>query len=136
MRRDQHIQVNELLLEREELFLRIHSAEKDVLRIFGADYPFPAFELPSNRRVKRKTGSVRVTAAPKDSPVRANITLRRLEDGEVRYRITYRQFSQVLIEEHGEFEAVRTLLVCQSSQLQVQKLETLHVVGSVAVQLY
>jgi hypothetical protein len=137
MRRDQQIKVNEMLLEREELFLRIHTAEKEVLRIMGGDYPFTTVELPSNRRAKRKTVPARAATAPApaDASERATITLRRLEPGEARYRVTYRQFAQVVIEEHGDFDAVRTLLACQSSQLQVQKLETLRADGSVGANL-
>jgi len=139
MRRDQQIKVNEMLLEREELFLRIHAAEKEVMRIMGGDYPFTTVELLSNRRTKRKTVPTRATTAtapaPADTTERATITLRRLEPGEARYRVTYRQFAQVVVEEHGDFEAVRTLLACQSSQLQVQKLETLRADGSVGVNL-
>ena len=135
MRRDQQIKVNEMLLEREELFLRIHSAEKEVLRIMGGDYPFTPFELPSNRRAKRKTAPVRSAPGTADATERASITPRRLEAGEARYRVTYRQFAQVVVEEHSDFEAVRTLLACQSSHLQVQKLETLRADGSVGANL-
>jgi len=137
MRRDQQIKVNEMLLEREELFLRVHSAEKEVLRIMGGDYPFTTVELPSNRRAKRKTAPARATTAPApaDSSERATITLRRLEAGEARYRVTYRQFAQVVVEEHSDLDAVRTLLACQSSQLQVQKVETLRADGSVGANL-
>jgi hypothetical protein len=137
MRRDQQIKVNEMLLEREELFLRIHAAEKEVLRIMGGDYPFTTVELPSNRRAKRKTVPARAATAPAPADVTAHamITLRRLEAGEARYRVTYRQFAQVVIEEHSDFDAVRTLLACQSSQLEVQKLETLRADGSVGANL-
>ena len=137
MRRDQQIKVNEMLLEREELFLRIHAAEKEVLRIMGGDYPFTTVELPSNRRGKRKIAPVRAAPAPAhaDASERAPITLRRLEAGEARYRVTYRQFAQVVVEEHSDFDAVRTLLACQSSQLQVQKLETLRADGSFGANL-
>jgi hypothetical protein len=137
MRRDQQIKVNEMLLEREELFLRIHAAEKEVLRIMGGDYPFTTIELPSNRRAKRKTVPARTATAPApaDASERATITLRRLEPGEARYRVTYRQFAQVVVEEHGDFDAVRTLLACQSSQLQVQKLETLRADGCLGANL-
>ena len=137
MRRDQQIKVNEMLLEREELFLRIHTAEKEVMRIMGGDYPFTTVELPSNRRGKRKIAPARAATAPApaDATALASITLRRLEAGEARYRVTYRQFAQVVVEEHGDFEAVRTLLACQSTQLQVQKLETLRADGSFGANL-
>ena len=139
MRRDQQIKVNEMLLEREELFLRIHTAEKEVIRIMGGEYPFTTVELPSNRRTKRKAVPARATpataAAPADASERATITVRRLETGEARYRVKYRQFAQVVVEEHSDFDAVRTLVACQSSQLEVQKLETLRADGSVGANL-
>ncbi len=126
MRRDQQIRVNELLLQREELFLRIHEAETEVSRILGEPFPFTLPEIPSLRRGKRKTSDPRPPAAataPKPAKSPAD-SLRRLEAGEAGYRVTYQQFSKVIIEEHFEFEAVRTLLGCQSAHLSVQKLET------------
>jgi hypothetical protein len=107
------------------------------MRIMSGDYPFTPFELPSNRRAKRKTVPARTAPAPApaEATARATITLRRLEAGETRYRVTYRQFAQVVVEEHSDFEAVRTLLACQSSHLQVQKLETLRADGSVGANL-
>lgn len=135
MRRDQTIHVNELLLEREELFLRIHRVEHEVARILGSAYPFPSVELPSTRRSKRKVSTARPAQASADSPSKPALVLRRLEADENRYRVTYRQFSKVLVEEHADFEAVRTLLACQSSDLEVQKIETLQADGSVTAQL-
>ena len=138
MRRDQQIQVNEMLLEREELFLRIHRAEQAVVQILGGPYPFTTVDLPSNRRVKRKAGPPRATATAEsiDSAARPLVALRRLESGESHYRITYRQFSNVVIEEHGSIEAVRTLLACQGSQLEVQKTEVLQADGTLSSQLF
>ncbi|MEY4487602.1 MAG: hypothetical protein RIQ79_110 [Verrucomicrobiota bacterium] len=132
MRRDQQIRVNELLLQREELFLRIHSVETEVTRILGGPFPFVLHELPSARRVKRKVGDARpASAATAPRPVKSPAeSLRRLETGEAGYRVTYRQFSKIVVEEHFEFEAVRTLLACQSAQLQVQKIETFTTDGS------
>jgi hypothetical protein len=135
MRRDQTIRVNELLLEREALFLRIHRVEHEVARILGGDYPFPTVDLPSTRRTKRKVATTRPAQAAADLPAKPALALRRLEADENRYRVTYRQFSKVLVEEHVDFEAVRTLLACQSSDLEVQKIETLHSDGSVSTQL-
>ena len=138
MRRDQQIRVNELLLQREELFLRIHAAETEVSRILGEPFPFPLPEIPSLRRGKRKAADTRpaTTAASGGKPAKsAADSLRRLEPGETGYRVTYQQFSKVLTEEHFEFEALRTLLACQSGNLTVQKVETLTTEGLVAATL-
>ena len=133
MRKDQQIQVNELLLQREELLLRIHGLEAEVTRILGGPYPFTPPDLPSTRRSKRKAGAVRSPAvhAAGASVSTASENLRRLEPGETAYRVTYRQFSQVRVEEHADFDALRTLLACQGVQLEVQKIETLRADGSV-----
>lgn len=124
MRRDEQIRVNELLLKREELFLRIHAAETEVSRIFGGPFPFTLPDLPSARRGKRKASDARPASGQKSARSSSD-SLRRLEDGESGYRVIYRQFSKTLVEDHHEFEALRTLLACQSSNLQVQSVETL-----------
>lgn len=138
MRRDQQIQVNEMLLEREELFLRIHRAEHAVVQILGGPYPFTAVDLPSSHRLKRKVSPPRspVSVEAIDSAVRPLVTLRRLESGESHYRITYRQFNNLVIEEHESIEAVRTLMACQGCQLEVQKIESLKADGTVSSQLF
>jgi hypothetical protein len=138
MRRDEQIRVNELLLQREDLFLRIHAAETEVNRILGEAFPFSVPELPSTRRGKRKASDTRAssgTAAAKPAKSPAD-TLRRLEDGETGYRVTYRQFSKVLVEDHHEFDAVRTLLACQGRNLEVQSIQTIAADGTTAAPLF
>jgi hypothetical protein len=135
MRRDEQIRVNELLLQREELFLCIHAAETEVNRILGAAFPFSLPELPSLRRGKRKASDIRPTSTAKPAKSPAD-TLRRLEDSESGYRVTYRQFSKILVEDHQEFEAIRTLLACQGANLHVQAIETLATDGTVGVSLF
>ena len=135
MRRDQQIQVNALLLEREELFLRVHRAEQAVLNIFGGPYPFTAVDLPSQHRIKRKATPPRPPATADENPEHATIALRRLEACESHYRITYRQFTQVVIEDHASLEAVRTVLACQGSQLEVQSIEIMQADGRVGSRL-
>jgi len=135
MRRDEQIRVNELLLQREELFLCIHAAETEVNRILGAAFPFNLPELPSLRRGKRKASDIRPTSTAKPAKSPAD-TLRRLEDSESGYRVTYRQFSKILVEDHHEFEAVRTLLACQGANLHVQAIETLAPDGTIGLSLF
>lgn len=130
MRRDQQIRVNELLLQREELFLRIHAAETEAARILGEPWPFVRPALPSDRRAKKKPGSTASRAAAdatKKSPADA---LRRLEAGETAYRVTYLQFGKETTETHVDFAAVATLLAGQAAHLRVLRVETLDAGGS------
>ena len=131
MRRDQQIRINELLLQREELFLRIHAAETEAARILGEPWPFTRPPLPSDRRGKRNPGAPLPAAVAPRPPKPATDALRRLEDGETAYRITYRQFSQTLVETHQDFAALATLLASQAAHLQVQRIETLDAEGAV-----
>jgi len=126
MRSDHHIRVNECLLQREELFLRIHAVETEVTRLLGGPFPFTLPDLPSARRTKRPARAL------SPAPAKPPIALRRLEPGESAYRVTYRQFAKVMIEEHHDFEAVRTLFACQTPQLEIQSVEILNADGTVA----
>jgi hypothetical protein len=135
MRRDEQIRVNELLLQREELFMCIHAADTNVNRILGAAFPFSLPELPSLRRGKRKATDLRPTSTAKPAKSPAD-TLRRLDDSETAYRVTYRQFYKILVEDHHEFEAFRTLLTGQSGNLHVQAIKTLAPDGTIGVSLF
>jgi hypothetical protein len=136
MRRDQQIRINELLLQREELFLRIHAAETEVSRLLGAPWPFVRPVLPSDRRARRKPGAAAgVAAAPAATPV-PPATPRRLEPGETAYRVTYRQFAQTLSETHYDPAALATLLACRTDNLQVLRLETLDAAGAPSAVLW
>lgn len=117
------IRINALLLQREELFVRIHDIEQAVAGILGEPYPFTRPALPSDQRVKRKPAG-RAAAGAKDK-------LRKLEPGEAAYRVTYRQLGQTRMETHESPEALRTLLAAQSAQLQVRTIETIDDAGAV-----
>lgn len=131
MRRDQQIRINELLLQREELFLRIHAAETEASRLLGEPFPFTRPPLPSDYRAKRKPGAPTRTPSsarpPSDKPLPdpATTALRKLETGEAAYRVTYRQFSQTVVETHYDHAALASLLASQAAHLQVLRLETL-----------
>lgn len=144
MQLDRQIRVNELLLQREELFLRIHAAETEITRLLRGPYPFARPALPSDRRSKRKAGAAAplsvaeffASAAPPAAPVAseknpsAADTLRRLADGETAYRVTYLQFNREVVETHSDFAAVATLLASQAAHLRVLKVETLDTEGA------
>lgn len=128
MRPDQQIRINELLLQREELFVRIHDLETAAAAILGEPYPFARPALPSDARPKRKPAAPRATsaasAAPASPAALARDSLRRLEGLESAYRVTYRRFGQVVTEVHDDLEAIRTLLASQGANLTVTRIET------------
>lgn len=134
MQLDQQIRVNELLLQREELFLRIHAAETEITRLLRGPYPFTRSALPSDRRVKRKGGGAgpasAASSALSEKKTSAADTLRRLGDDEAAYRVTYLQFNREFTETHPDFAAVATLLASQAAHLTVLRVETLDAAGA------
>jgi hypothetical protein len=120
----QQIRLNQLLLEREALFVRIHACEQGAAKLLGEPYPFERPPLPSDQRGKRK-------AAKAGGPGRD--ALRRLESGEVAYRVVYQNFGREVTEEHDAVEALRVLLASQTAQLQVVRVETIDAAGAVVV---
>ncbi len=62
--------------------------------------------------------------------------LRRLDETETAYRVTYRQFGQTHVETHLDHAALTTLFACQSPRLEVLALETLYAAGSVSARLW
>ncbi len=127
MRLDRQIRINDLLLQREELFLRIHAAETEIVRLLRGPYPFTRPTLPSDRKGKKKPAAARpLTIVP---PAPAEAALRRLADEEHAYRVTYLQFGRKTIEIHPDFSALATLLAAQASHLRVLKIETLDAGG-------
>ena len=127
---DSQIRINALLLEREALFVRIHEIERAASALLREPYPFTRPLLPSDQRVKRKS-PVRGAAA-----AAAKNNVRKLEPGEVTYRVTYRQLGQTRVETHDSSEALKTLLSAQGAQLQVQSIETLDTAGEVKATLH
>ena len=116
MRSNQQIQINSLLLDREERFVRIHDIEQAAAALLGAPYPFTRPALPSDARPKRKPTAPR-PASPGDP-------LRRLEGLETAYRVTYRRFGQIVTEDHDDLDALRALLSAQGAHLTVTRIET------------
>ncbi len=131
MRADQQIQINTLLLAREELFVRIHDLEKSAAALLGEPYPFIRPALPSDPRSKRKpsgSGTGILPVGLKKSPPTRD-PLRRLEGLETAYRVTYQRSGQTVTEDHDDLDALRTLLASQGKNLSVTRLETIDLGG-------
>ncbi len=125
MRADQQIQINGLLLQREELFVRVHDLEQAAAAILGEPYPFARPALPSDTKLKRKPTARPASATPASPAALARESLRRLEGLETAYRVTYRRFGQVVTEDHDDLDALRTLLSSQGANLTVTRVETI-----------
>ncbi len=134
--RDQQIRVNALLLEREALFLRIHEIERSIAAIFGDGYPLPRPPLPSDapRGGKRKP-KPRPAATTAESPARP-ASVRRLEESESAYRVTYQFFGRTITEDHRDPDALRSFLAAQGETTQIQRIETLDATGTPAATLF
>jgi hypothetical protein len=131
VRAGQQIQINGFLLQREELFVRVHDLEQAAAAILGEPYPFTRPALPSDTKTKRKPSAPRsASSAPPASPAEsARESLRRLEGLETAYRVTYRRFGQVVTEDHDDLDALRTLLASQGANLTVTRIETIDLGG-------
>ncbi|MCX6955920.1 MAG: hypothetical protein NTV51_27570 [Verrucomicrobia bacterium] len=116
----QQIQINALLLQREELFVRIHDLESAAAALLGEPYPFTRPPLPSDER-RRKPGPARAAAA--------RDPLRRLEGLETAYRVTYLRAGSSVQEDHDDLDALRTLLASQGAHLRVTRVETVDLGG-------
>jgi hypothetical protein len=126
VRPDQQIQINTLLLSREELFVRVYDLEQAAAAILGEPYPFTRPALPSDLRTKRKNTPLPSERSVGFQPPSAAVdSLRRLERLETAYRVTYRRFGQVVTEDHDDLDALRTLLASQGAQLTVTRIETI-----------
>ena len=122
----QQIRLNELLLEREALFVRVYACEQAAEKLLGGPYPWERPALPSDRRAKRTAGAVKGGSVAREP-------LRRLEPGEVAFRVTYRNFGREVSEEHEDVEALRGLLASQTAQLRVLRVETIGADGGTKV---
>jgi len=121
--------INELLLEREELLLRIHAIEKEAAALLGEPYPFERPPLPSdqNQKGRKKQAPGRARDAASGKPAQ----LRPLAAGEAGWRVTYEQHGVPRTEVHRSATALNALLACQGSALRVTCIEVLDTSGAV-----
>jgi hypothetical protein len=153
------ILVNQLLLEREALWVRVHEIEREAAKWLGEPYPFERPELPSDRKKKRRArgagaprpepsgrsgadagaagaGLAGTTEEPAERPRATADALRRLEEGEASYRVSYAAHGRAATEVHDAFEAVRVAVASQGVHLRVTRIETLDADGAVRATLF
>ncbi len=156
------ILVNQLLLEREALWVRVHEIEREAAKWLGEPYPFERPELPSDRKKKRRggggpggtptggrgepaagaaAGAIREAAGAAGrveasissagpGPAATPAVLRRLEDGESGYRVSYAAHGRAATEVHDELDAVRVAVASQGANLRVTRIETVDANGA------
>ncbi len=112
----QQIQINDLLIERDSLFVQIHELEQQARQLVGPDYPFPRGSLPSDVKAKKKKASKSqaTTKAPK---------LEKLKEGEMAYQIAYTDKDELHIETHTNHMAIKRFVQLPSNCITIDAIE-------------
>jgi hypothetical protein len=90
--RQQRVEIDRLLLQREEQFLRVYACESEIEAILGEAYPFPPPpDLPSLQKRRKPKKSVTAKKAAGRAAKRPRVALAPLafDDGESAYRVIY-----------------------------------------------
>lgn len=113
------IQIQALLMEREDGLLEIAKIEQKINAVLGQVYPFdPSIGLPSTLR-RKKPKSKRGAAA------HAPVKIRPLDpETEVAYRIRYQQDQEEFVEIHLDGKALARFLHAAPSSIQTHTIET------------
>jgi len=126
----QRIRLQELLLQREALYARVHAIETQIHRTFGAEYPLPPppveVAAPGAQNQKKKNPP-RKTSPPKIRP---------LADEETAYRIRFHEASATADEIHIDHKAIERLLQSPLAEEWIATIETLRADGKVAQRLF
>ena len=125
------IAINRLLIEREAELARVHIAESRINALLGADYPFeaPRVDLPSSLRRK-------VSKLKKAKAKTAKVKPRRLNEGEVAYRVTWEAKGQTTEQTASELKQVDALLEEPLPGMRLLKIETVDLDGQLVETLF
>lgn len=116
------IAINSLLLQREAAFAQVHLIESRIEGLLGEAYPFEAPEVHVPSSVKRKSKKAeRAKAAPK-----AALKIRRLNEDEVAYRITWRNKDELTTTEVTNPRSLTPLLENMLPGTELERIETVH----------
>ena len=126
------IAINSLLIEREAAFAQVHTLESQINQLFGDHYPFeaPGLELPSWNKQKK------VKSQKQEKPKDRTIKLRRLEDPEVAYRVTWIDKSETTSKEITDIRSVNTLIQDGLPGLKLVRIETVDLNSETVKGLY
>ncbi len=113
------IRLADLLLQRDEAFVRVAECERQIQGILGAPYPFPPLpELPSLRRKKpaKRAGA--------DVP-RAEIRLRALKRPEENaYRVGYLRGGEPAVSFMADADLLRRLIALDAPEFRITSVVT------------
>ena len=124
------IQINELLMQREEQFNIVYDLEQEVEKILGIPI---AFELPRSLPSQAKRKKV---PKPKKQNLIPKFKLPGLSSDEIAYQITYQSSTETIIEKHIDQTPLETLLKNTPKSIRIIKIETVNRDGNPANQLY
>lgn len=116
------IAINGLLIKREAAFARVHTAESQINELLGGAYPFeaPQVELPSS--IKKK-----VSKSKKAKAQVTSVKPRRLNEGEIAYRLTWIDRGQTHEENCTGLKQVTALLEDALPEMKLIKIETVDI---------
>ena len=119
------IAINSLLIQREAALARVHITESRINELLGGVYPFeaPSVTLPSS--IKRK----KPTKAKKTQAKAVALKPRRLNPGEVAYRITWTEKGQTTEQNATELKHLNALLQETLPAMKLLKIQTLDLNG-------
>jgi len=125
------IAINSLLIEREAAFAQVHTLESQINALLGDDYPFeaPEAELPSWTKKK-------VKKPKKEKAKDSSIKLRRLNDDEVAYRVTWIDKAQTIVRETTDIRTVNTLIQEGLPGLKLVSIETVNLNSEIIDTIY
>ena len=121
------IAINSLLISREAAFARVHSVESQINALLGETYPFdpPGVVVPST--IKKKTTQPNKSKA-KAKPFKA----RRLNEGEVGYRMTWIDEGQTLEQTATDLRTLDTIMQQSLPGMKLLKVETVDLNGQIS----
>lgn len=129
MEKPRKIQLHGKLLEREEQLARVHSLEQQIMGILGQPYPFELRDdLPSLHKPKKQ----KKKKARKQKAVR----LRKLDENESVYRVTYLQGMEERTELHLVAAPIELLINRSIGEITIMEVATLNTEGTVSETLF
>jgi hypothetical protein len=128
------IQINHLLIEREAAFARVHTLEQAIHKLLGAEYPLPAppAALPSTLHKK----ATKAKKNPTPTSAVKGPKARRLADGEVAYRVSWRENGEPRETELTDLRSLEPIIEESLPAIRLLSITTIDIDGHVMDTLY
>lgn len=125
------IAINGLLIEREGKFARVHTLESQINALLGGSYPFDPPEVIVPSTIKKKATKAK-KAKGKAKPFKA----RRLNEGEVGYRMTWHDKGQDTEQIATDLRSLEALISESLPGMKLLKIETVDLNGATIEQIF